>query len=409
MDYKYKYQKYKTLYLNLKGGAESYFNTHVDKVPFQNAQIDEAIARVSTDGSLLEGYPQYFSNKDVVMAAVNNTSNALQFVDDKLKKDKEFMFWLIEKKTINPYDKYNNVKFFRDNEYTREFITELPEEMLRAIATDHSLFPNVTSLELYNDHDFIVKAININPTYGWNILRGRTEFVNNPSAMLEVIRANNTGNIFKYASGRLQADKKFVKYAIQANPRVIQVIRKQDQLTLLDIYDLLSIARRDWSYIKFINPIFLDDTKVVKQLLIINMGVLNYVSERLKTLWHQNLTKPINISVLNGDEPLEIPPGEWTQGMNRHNIPLNLTEYLRKTVRDNPEAYKGHYFEDILHPNVNVACFFNELELNYTILTRENIIHILLNYNVSIEEDTGYIETIINFIDEEEDTRRMEE
>ena len=95
--------------------------------------------------------------------------------------------------------------------------------------------------------------------------------------------------------------------------------------------------------------------------------------------------------------------------MNRHNIPLNLTEYLRKTVRDNPEAYKGHYFEDILHPNVNVACFFNELELNYTILTRENIIHILLNYNVSIEEDTGYIETIINFIDEEEDTRRMEE
>ena len=50
MDYKYKYQKYKTLYLNLKGGAESYFNTHVDKVPFQNAQIDEAIARVSTDG-----------------------------------------------------------------------------------------------------------------------------------------------------------------------------------------------------------------------------------------------------------------------------------------------------------------------------------------------------------------------
>jgi len=104
-DFKQKYLKYKTKYLNLKGGIgavatrmttgrsssgsrsdSSYYPTILSGITDKN----EALFKVTKDGLNIVNVSKELQNdKDVVLAAVKNYGNALLYASDTLKNDKD--------------------------------------------------------------------------------------------------------------------------------------------------------------------------------------------------------------------------------------------------------------------------------------------------------------------------------
>jgi hypothetical protein len=57
---------------------------------------DAAIAAVSTDGFQLENYPEFQDDKEVVIAAINESGAAIQFASSRLRCDKEVVLLAVK-------------------------------------------------------------------------------------------------------------------------------------------------------------------------------------------------------------------------------------------------------------------------------------------------------------------------
>ena len=175
--------------------------------------------------SILQKYPEYKNDPDVVMAAVDMNPEELKYSD--LRGDKDFVMQLLDKDLS--VERYIDSELFKDRDVAMKVMENNPmfykslsdlypkdQEMIRmAVAAGHFGYVDAKNL----DKDFIQELVELNPNF-FSASHVYNTFGDDKDIVMKAVEGN--GEMLKYASNELKDDKDVVMKAVKNNGVALQ-------------------------------------------------------------------------------------------------------------------------------------------------------------------------------------------
>jgi len=207
-DFKQKYLKYKTKYLNLKGGkmsmsfgskskskssgSNSRSNSH-SSTSVKITDRNEALAEVTKNGSHLKNVSDELKkDRDIVLTAIKQNSEAFIYADNELKKDKEIVLEAIT--NYNKYSLLNGNKLM----YVDETLKDDKDIVLAAVKLDNREF-GYASERLKNDKDILFEIIKKDNSKFENLIYNNKSLLADSEYIIKIMKEiPNIFEVYKY-------------------------------------------------------------------------------------------------------------------------------------------------------------------------------------------------------------------
>lgn len=224
--------------------------TLLEKVGERGITKEQALEMVAKNGTALKDLPDFQDDEDVVMTAINQNVNALQFANERLRDDEEVFFSIIDKNQQALF--YASDRLLDDKKFIMICVKKgafcLPfvsdnlrndkEVVLKAIEFEGASSIFYISERLKDDKEVIMKILTL------NLYRNDIEFLlyvsdrlrDDPTVVLKAIERDYKN--LEFASDRLRNNFFIVKFAIKNNPLALEFASDRFK----DDYEFVQIA-----------------------------------------------------------------------------------------------------------------------------------------------------------------------
>lgn len=160
------------------------------------------------EASFLESYPEYRSNKDVMIYIIRKEVELYTLASQEIKDD-PLVIGLTLKGSMNYF------------EQTSEKLRNSEKDMLLLFGRTEKAIHYLGDT-LKNNKNFILKLVSANGEMLEHVIEN---FKNDPEIVFAAVA--NKGDVFEYASNELQSNKEFVLSLIQLKPNIYKHISKE--------------------------------------------------------------------------------------------------------------------------------------------------------------------------------------
>lgn len=319
------------------------------KVPlpskYKNADSATVNSMLQHNGLLLKEFPQYNTYESMVMVAVDESSEALEFADNKFKSDRQFIEKLMKCSNIYYHvfqhvdpvlraDKDFVLRIMKNPKYSH-ILTYLSEDLkkdmdvvMTALDSERHAIEYVSD-ELKADPKFIKI---IKGRYKKDLLRYvNKKWGDDKDFVLEAVK--NQGYQILYASDRLKQDREITLEAISSDEYAFLYIAsdfKNDRSLLLEALP------RNPRLLKSVSDKFKDDIDLVLKTVNSNGHFLCYASDRLKNNKEVVLTAIKNEpkSIVEASSLLQNDVNLCMEAVTKKGV---VFQYLSDEMKDNKE------------------------------------------------------------------------
>jgi predicted RNA-binding protein (virulence factor B family) len=171
------------------------------------ADKEVVLAAVSQNGEELEfASKELQSDREVVLAAIDNNVSAIEFASDNFRNDKEVILTAVKNSSIC------GSAF----EYASEELKSDREFILEAVKKDAMALEYVSD-DLRSDRDIVLAAVKSN---GRSLAHASEGLKSDREIVLEAIKID--GSAFQYCTESLKKDEEFICEAYKLNPNIMK-------------------------------------------------------------------------------------------------------------------------------------------------------------------------------------------
>ena len=192
------------------------------------ADKEVVLAAVSQNGEELEfASKELQSDREVVLAAIDNNVSAIEFASDNFRNDKEVILTAVKNSSI----------FGSAFEYASEELKSDREFILEAVKNGGSALQYASS-ELKSDREIVLEAVKCS---GGSLQYASADLRADREIVLEAIQNSDFICVLQYASSVLQSDREIVLEAIKIDGSAFQYCTeslKKDEEFICEAYKL---------------------------------------------------------------------------------------------------------------------------------------------------------------------------